>query len=187
VIAKAASDSVDFVVTESSTTDSLLFTVPSSQAGVLGISVNGATNYMLGMSIYSQTLGAAVDWKNYQFGHVKACMEMVPIGAEPQFCAPIAEEATYAVNPSSFYAATRSGSVGGYLNAQDNGKLSFSSVSSYDVRSLIPSLRPTGLSHGSVTLGQITIDSTWFTPKLATDTSRSEPHKPSAVRGELHG
>ena len=174
VIAKAVTDSVDFVVTDSNTTDSLLFTVPSSQAGVLDITVNGATDYILGMSIYSQTLGAAVDWKYYRYGHVQACIEMVPIGAEPQFCAPVAEEATFAINPSSFYGATRSGSVGGFLQAQSDGKLTFASVRSSDPYLLISSPRPTGTFHASIHLGTTTTGSTWCTPKLAIDTCQSK-------------
>lgn len=134
VIASASWESVTLGTTADNTTDSLLFTVPPDQAGIVNLTVNGQTNYIPGVDMYAPILkaGTEASWPKLEYSNMKACIEIVPIGAEAQYCAPVVEEATFGVNPSEFYAATRSGSVGGYVRPQDDGKLTFAPVCLFD-------------------------------------------------------
>ena len=130
-VSTSAFRSVDLRLTADNTTDSLLFTIPANQAGIVSISVNGETDYQLGIGMYGPNLNAFLEADfaaSLYYSNYKGCMEMVPIGAEPQYCAPIVDRASYEINPSSFYAATKSGSVGGYLQGQADGSIDFSSV-----------------------------------------------------------
>ena len=62
----------------------------------------------------------------------RACVELVPVGSEPQYCAEflsMIQDATYGNLPTTVYVSTANGDVKGYLNTNVDGTFTVASVS----------------------------------------------------------
>lgn len=101
---------------------------PSGQAGIVNLTIPGTTNYQMGYSIYDKVLiSVASNSYAWQYGTVKTCVEMVPIGAEPKFCVPYGQAIAFKQYPTGFYAATKDGGLG-YLSTRNDGSIAFAEV-----------------------------------------------------------
>ena len=113
-------------------TSSLVFTIPANQAGFVTAVVNGdASNWVTSLTRYGSELAAAPKSLLPYMSQVvsSVCVEMVPLGAEPQYCTPYVQDLSYGQYPTGFYASTSDGGVAGYLSPQADGTFALGPVS----------------------------------------------------------